>query len=170
LLEQIVKSGPYSTVAPRAQLSIGSAHEKRRAYTEAVAAYERAADRYHDQPAVASEAVYRAGLAYAKQAKTAEYDQGSAGQAIATFTDFITLYPDDTRVSEAKRMITLLKEEQARGSFQTATFYASRKKWNGALIYYNEVLLQGPGSPYASLAREQIDEIKKRMQPATVAQ
>jgi outer membrane protein assembly factor BamD len=170
LFEQIVKSGPYSSVAPQAQLSIGSAHEKRREYIEAVAAYERAADRYNDQPVIASEAVYRAGQAYGKQARTAEYDQGTAGQAIATFTDFITLYPDDKRVPEAKRFISLLKDEQARGSFQTAAFYASRKKWNGALIYYNEVLLQGPSSPYATQAREKIDEIKKRIQPVAAAQ
>ena len=163
LFEQIVKNGPYSRVAPQAQLSIGTAHEKRREYTEAVAAYERAADRYNDQPAVASEAIYRAGLAYAKQARTAEYDQGTAGQAIATFTDFITLYPDDTRVAESRRMITVLKEEQARGSLQTAEFYAKRNRWNGALIYYNEVLLQSPSSTFATQARERIDEIKKRI-------
>ena len=163
LFEQIVKTGPYSPVAPQAQLSIGAAQEKRKEYTEAVAAYERAADRYNDQPVIASEARYRAGLAYSKQALTAEYDQGTAGEAIATFSDFIALYPDDKRVPEARRLITGLKEEQARGSFQTATFYANRKKWNGALIYYNEVLLQGPSSPYAAQAREKIDEIKKRV-------
>lgn len=169
LFEQIVKNGPYSPVAPNAQLSIGTAHEKRRDYVEAVAAYERAADRYNDQPKVAAEAVYRAGLAYTKQAKTAEYDQGSAGQAIATFTDFVTLFPEDERVPEARRLILVLKEEQARGSFETANFYATRKKWNGALIYYNEVLLRGPDSPYAAKARERIDEIKKRIQGQPVA-
>ena len=163
LFEQIVKSGPYSSVAPDAQLSIGTAQEKRRDYTEAVAAYERAADRYNDQPVIAAEATYRAGLAYTKQARTAEYDQGTAGQAIATFKDFINLYPDDKRVPEAKRLIDTLKEEQARGSFQTATFYAKRKKWKGAMVYYNEVLLQAPLSQYATQAREQIDGIKKRV-------
>ena len=168
LFEQIVKSGPYSSVAPDAQLSIGTAHEKRREYTEAVAAYERAADRYNDQPVIASEATYRAGLAYTKQARTAEYDQGTAGQAIATFNDFINLYPDDKRVPEAKRLIATLKEEQARGSFQTAAFYAKSKKWKGALIYYNEVLLQAPSSQYATQARERIDEIKKRMPVASL--
>ena len=169
LFDQIVKSGPYSSVAPDAQLSIGTAYEKRRDYTEAVAAYERAADRYNDQPVIAAEATYRAGLAYTKQARTAEYDQGTAGQAIATFKDFINLYPDDKRVSEAKQLIDSLKEEQARGSFQTAAFYASRKKWKGALIYYNEVLLQAPSSKYAGEARAQIDEIKKRMPVASLA-
>ena len=163
LFEQIVKSGPYSSVAPQAQLSIGTAQEKRREYVEAVAAYELAADRYNDQPVIASEAKYRAGLAYLKQALTAEYDQGTAGQAIATFADFIALYPNDKRVPEARKFIDQLKVEQARGSYQTATFYASRKKWKGALVYYNEVLLQGPSSLYATQAREKIDEIQKRI-------
>ena len=134
-----------------------------RAPDGSVAAYERAADRYNDQPIIAAEATYRAGLAYTKQARTAEYDQGTAGQAIATFKDFINLFPDDKRVPEAKRLIDTLKEEQARGSFQTATFYASRKKWKGAMVYYNEVLLQAPLSQYATQAREQIDGIKKRV-------
>ncbi|HEX5222673.1 MAG TPA: outer membrane protein assembly factor BamD [Verrucomicrobiae bacterium] len=170
LFEQIVKSGPYSSIAPDAQLSIGTAHEKRRDYSEAVAAYERAADRYNDQPVIAAEATYRAGLAYTKQARTAEYDQGTAGQAIATFKDFINLYPDDKRVPEAKRLIDSLKEEQARGSFQTATFYASRKKWKGAMIYYNEALLASPSSKYAAEARERMAEIRQRVPAASLAQ
>jgi outer membrane protein assembly factor BamD (BamD/ComL family) len=129
-----------------------------------VAAYERAADRYHDLPKIAEEALYRAGVAYTKQARTAEYDQGTAGQAIATFTDFITLYPNDARVPEVNRIIGLLREEQARGNFEIARFYEERKRWNGALVYYNEVLLRGPNSRHAAPARERIDEIKKRIQ------
>ncbi len=37
--------------------------------------------------------------AYTKQARTAEYDQSVAGQAISAYTDFMTLYPDDPRVA-----------------------------------------------------------------------
>ncbi len=167
LLETIVKNGAYSPVAPQAQLSIGAAQIKRKDYPEAVTAFELAADRYHDQPTVAADAVYRAGMAYAKQAATAEYDQGTAGQAIATFKDFIELYPNDNRVPEARKTIDVLREEQARGNFEIALFYADQKKWNGALVYYNEVLLQMPDSKYASAARQQIDRIKKRLQGAT---
>jgi outer membrane protein assembly factor BamD len=164
LYDKIVQNGPYSDVAPQAQLGIGAAQEKRKEYIEAVAAYERAADRYHDMPKVAAEALYRAGAAYAKQARTAEYDQGTAGQAIATFTDFLTLFPNDPRVPEVNRIIGLLREEQARGNFQIAGYYEEQKKWNGALVYYNEVLLRGPNSRHAALARERIDIIKKRIQ------
>ncbi len=161
MFEKIVASGPYSSVGPSAQLRIGAARERQKNYPEAVAAYERAADRYHDLPVIAADALYRAGFAYSKQAQTAGYDQGTAGQAIATFTDFITLFPKDQRVEEAKRIITTLKEEQSRGNYMIATFYEGQKRWNGALVYYNEVLVQGPNSRYASVARERIDQIKK---------
>jgi outer membrane assembly lipoprotein YfiO len=166
LFEKIVKSGPYSEVAPQAQLRIGAAYEKDKNYPEAVTAYERAADRYQDRPIIAADALYRAGIAYTKQATTAEYDQGTAGQAIAIFNDLIALFPEDKRIPEVKRIIASLKKEQARGSFKIAEFYAKQKQWNGALVYYNEVLLNGPTSPYAQPARERIDQIKQRLTPA----
>jgi len=163
LFEKIVANGPYSAVAPHAQLRIGAAYEKQKNYPEAVAAYERAADRYHDLPVIAADALYRAGMSYYKQALTAEYDQGTAGQAIATFNDLIALYPEDRRLPEVRRLIAGLKNEQARGNFKIAEFYARQKRWNGALIYYNEVLINGSESRYAAVARERIDLIKQRL-------
>src|SRR6516165_9549923 len=98
MYEKIVKNGPYSDVAPKAQMNIGAAREKQSNYAMAAKAYETAADRYHDRPQVAADALFRQALAYNKQAQTAEYDQSTAGQAISTFTDFMTLYPNDSRV------------------------------------------------------------------------
>ena len=98
LFDKIVNNGPYSEVAPHAQLRIGAAREKQKSYPDAVKAYATAADRYHNQPTIASDALFREGVSYAKQAATAEYDQNTAAQAIASFTDFITLFPDDQRV------------------------------------------------------------------------
>jgi outer membrane assembly lipoprotein YfiO len=164
---KIVKNGPYSTIAPTAQMNIGKAREKQKDYPLAVKAYETAADRYHDRPEIAADAIYRAGVVYDKQAKTAEYDQTTAGQAINTFTDFMTLYPNDKRTDDAQKKITSLKLEQARGNYQIARFYEKHHKWNGALVYYNEVLVHDPNSPYATQARERIDALKAKTQPKT---
>ena len=161
MYRDIVRFGPYGPYGPAAQMNIGAAREKQHDYPLAVKAYELAADRYHDRPQVAAEALFREGLSYQKQAQTAEYDQGAAAQAIATFTDFMTLYPDEPRVPQAQKIISALKTEQARGSFQTAKFYEKYKKWRGALVYYNEVLLLDPNSPYAAESRERIDALKK---------
>ncbi|MBN2506525.1 MAG: tetratricopeptide repeat protein [Verrucomicrobia bacterium] len=168
MYEQIVKNGRYSDLAPKAQMNIAAAHENKKIlwarapdYAEAARAYELAADRYNDRP-VGADALFKAGEAHARQAKTAEYDQSVAGLAIATFSDFSILHPDDSRVPDAQRHIVNLKTEQARGSLRIARFYEKQGRWQGALIYYNEVLLKNPTSAYADEARQRIDAIKHR--------
>jgi len=163
MYEKIVKNGPYSEVSPQAQLNLGAARVKQHEYELAVKAYETAADRYNDRPKIAAEALYQEGLSYQKQSQTAEYDQTTAGQSIAVFTDFMTLYPGDARVSQTQKIIEDLKNEQARGNFQTAKFYEHYKRYAGALVYYNEVVSQNPGSPYAPEARQRIDALKQRI-------
>ena len=162
---QIVKSGPYSSVGPQAQMNIGAAQENKwvKDYPEAAHAYERVADRYSDQP-IAGEALFKAGQAYLKQASTAEYDQSVSAQAIATFSDFNTLFPEHEKGAEAKSAITSLRTEQARGSYQIARYYEKRSRWEGAQIYFNEVLIKDPDSKLAEEARRRIEEIKKRLQ------
>ncbi len=167
MYEKVIKNGPFSEVAPKAQMSIGTAREKQSDYPAAVKAYERAADRYHEQKQVAADALYKAGLAYNKQAKTAEYDQSVAGQAISTFSDFITLYPSDPRVADAQKLIASLKTEQARGSYEIARYYEKKKRFDGALVYYNEVLIKDPSSKFAEEAKQRIDAIKKRTNKQT---
>jgi outer membrane protein assembly factor BamD len=165
MYEKLIKNGPYSDVAPKAQMSIGTAREKQSDFPAAVKAYEAAADKYHDRKEVAADALYKAGMAYLKQARTAEYDQSVAGQAISTFSDFITLYPQDPRVPEAQKLIASLRTEQARGSMLVARYYEKKRQWDGALVYYNEVLIRDPQSKYAEEAKQRIEEIKKRRQP-----
>jgi len=162
MFDKIVRYGPYGELGPPSQMNIGAAREKEKDYPLAVKAYERAADRYADQPKVAANAQFKEAMAYNKQARKADYDQSIAGDAISTFTDFMALYPDDPRVADAQHTIKSLKEEQARGNFHIAQFYEKQKKWDGALVYYNEVLLADAGSPMASQARQRIEKLKDR--------
>ena len=53
------------------------------------------------------------------------------------------------------------------GNFKIAQFYESFKKWDGAVIYYNEVLQLDPNSRYAALARQRIEALKPRLQMST---
>ncbi|MGH7952067.1 MAG: tetratricopeptide repeat protein [Limisphaerales bacterium] len=172
LYEKIVANGPFSDVAPHAQLREGAAREKEKNYPDAAKAYAIAADRYHNQPAIAADAMYRQGVVYQKQSSTAEYDQGTAEQAIAAYTDFITLFPSDPRVAAAQKAIVALKAQQVRGNFEIAQFYEKSKvlsreqKRNGALVYYNEVLQLNPNSRYAAQARQRIEFLKSQTPPA----
>jgi outer membrane protein assembly factor BamD len=167
LYAKIVTNGPYSAVAPHAQLNIGAAQEKAKSYGDAVKAYQTAADRYQDQPEIAADAMYRTGVAWQKQADTAEYDQGAAAEAIAAYTDFMAFYPDDPRVAAAHKAIVSLKAEQVRGSFEVAQFYEKSHKWAGAVVYYNDVLQLDANSPFAAQARQRIAALKPRLQVRT---
>jgi outer membrane protein assembly factor BamD len=163
---KIVANGPFSEVAPHAQLSIAAAREKQKDYPAAVKAFDSAADSYFDQPIIVADAMYGRGLAYQKQAASAEYDQGTAAQAIAAYTDLITLFPDDKRATEVQKAIIALKAEQVHSSFEIAQFYENSKTLNpqqrrsGAMVYYNEVLQLDPNSPYAAPARQRIELLK----------
>jgi len=169
LYEKIVANGPYSEVAPHAQLNIGAAREKQKNFEDAVRAYNVAADRYNNQPLVAADAMYRAGVAWEKQADTAEYDQNAAAQAIGAYTDFIVVFPDDQRVAVAEKAVTRMKAEQVRGSFAIAKFYEKNRKWAGAIIYYSDVLQLDANSPLAAEARKRIEALKPKLldAPAT---
>ena len=167
MYQGLIENGPYSEVAPKAQMNIGTAKEKQKKFAEAVKAYEKAADKYNKQPNVVSDALYRAGMALLKEAKTAEYDQGAASKAIDIFTDFIALFPEDERLEEARGHIDELRIEQARGSLMIARFYDKKKSIDGALTYYNDVvdilnrLLNDPDHPFAVEAKDRITKLKK---------
>lgn len=160
MYSQVVGNGPYSPVGPKAQMNIGAAREKQEEYRLAVQAYIRAADRYHDLPGVAEDAVFKAAQAWQQQANKAEYDQGTAGEAIDTFNDFALLFPQDARISEARLAVKDLRHEQAAGAFIVARYYEEKRRWLAAEIYYNEVLLRDPESEYSEAARQRLAELK----------
>jgi outer membrane assembly lipoprotein YfiO len=163
MFSKIVTNGPFGEIGPQAQIAIGMAREKQKDFEKAVRAYEEAADRYNANDEVNANALFRTGLAYQKQARRAEYDQGTAAQAIATFTDFSTLHPSDPRVPQAGEIIGELKSEQARGHFEIARFYESNRRWEAARIYYNEAVAADPQSRFAETARRKIEELNQRL-------
>lgn len=159
---EIVRFGPYGPYGPVAQMNIGAARERKKDFELAVQAYEVAADRYNAQPAIAATALYKATLAWSKQARKADYDQSAAGQAISSANDFITLYPEDPRIPELQQIITTLKTEQARGDFSIAQYYEKNKQWAAARIYYNSVHDKVRGTPLADEALRRIEGFASR--------
>ncbi|HIG29241.1 MAG TPA: outer membrane protein assembly factor BamD [Verrucomicrobiales bacterium] len=169
MYQDLIENGPHSKISPQAQLNIGEAREKEAAgflgnkqekYNEAIAAYQKAADLYHDNEAIASKALYQAGLTYHIQANSAEYDQSIASKAMEIFSDYLTLYPEDEKKEAIQEMIRDLRREQARGRLEIARYYEKRRNRDGALIYYNAVLQKDPQSDYAETARQKIEELK----------
>jgi outer membrane protein assembly factor BamD (BamD/ComL family) len=166
MYKELIQNGPFSEIAPQAQLNIGTARENKKDFAGAVVAYETAADKYSDLEGIAEDALFRAGEALQKEAKEAEYDQSVASRAIEVFNDFMALHPTDDRVDQADTYIRELRVEQARGSLQIARYYDKKHIDRGALTYYNDVvdifsrLLNDTDHEYAVEARERIAQLK----------
>ena len=80
MYEKVVKNGPYSQVGPEAQMKLGATRDKQAEYPQAVKAYELAADRYHDRPQIAADAIFHAGLSRQKEAQGANMIKAPLGR------------------------------------------------------------------------------------------
>ena len=71
---------------------------------------------------------------------------------------------------DAQDVIADLKIEQARGSFRIALYYEKKKKWDGAVVYYNDVVIKDPNTQYAEQAKLRIDELRIRINKSSTNQ
>jgi outer membrane protein assembly factor BamD len=161
IFENIVKTAPFSKWAPLAQFYAGQALEKQGQPDSAVAAYQEVISRYPTDPA-AADAQYQIGYVYLVQARTA-YDKSSATKAQDAFEDFLARYPNSEKAAQAQDNIKALQAKENSNAVEIAKFYDKRKNYKAAVIYYNEVIKEQPGTPDAAAAEERIKELKAQV-------
>ncbi len=152
---QVIRNAPYGRYAAEAQFKIGLAHEKKKAWSEAIKAYQVIIDRYSNHDTV-DDAHYQIGYAWMQAATSGEYDQGAADKAIDAFNEFLTRFPNNEKAFQARDNIANLKGRLTEGAFSIAKFYESQKKIEAAILYYNDVIQKDPESEQAKVARERI--------------
>jgi outer membrane protein assembly factor BamD len=158
MFEAILKNAPFSPLAARAQFFAAQALEKQGAIMEALVAYEACATRYPGDP-VAGDALYQVGYLNMNQVKSGLNDPGIARKAREAFEDFLARYPESEKVPQAKENLAALGGAQTRGTLEVAKFYEKTKSYKAAVIYYNEVIRESPGSKEAEEAKTRIDEL-----------
>jgi outer membrane protein assembly factor BamD len=158
----IVKKAPYSKWAPLSQFNIGQALEKQGKLPESIAAYQQVVARYPND-AIADDALYQIGYVRLREHRDGSYDRASAQKAREAFEDFINRYPDSEKVAQARENLKNLEGTQTQGSLQIAKFYDRTKQYKAAVIYYNDVIRQQPGSPESEVAKARIAALKEQV-------
>lgn len=161
MFEKVIKNGPYSPMASKAQLKIGFAREKQHRWDDAVKAYQEVIRRYPKSD-LADDAQFQIGYTYLCAAREADYDQTATNRSITAFEDYITRYPKSEKIEQARENIARLKAEQASGYMNVAEFYSQKKQYEAALIYYNKVIQSYPGTDLAKRASVQVEKLKPR--------
>jgi outer membrane protein assembly factor BamD len=160
IFQSIVKTAPFSKWAPLAQFYSGQALEKRGQPADAIAAYQEVISRYPTDPA-AADAQYQIGYVYLVQSRTA-YDQSAANKAQEAFEDFLARYPTSEKAPQAQDNLKALQSHVNSNTVTVAKYYDKKKDYKAAVIYYNEVIKEQPGSPDAKAAEARVNELRAK--------
>jgi len=157
--EKIVVAAPYSDYAPRALFTIARLYKEKGDELMAIDTYERLISGYPNHPLSADAFIGVADL-YRSLVAGAPYDQGATNQAIRYYEEFIALYPEDQRVTEAKGKLAQMQEVLAQSKYNLALFYLDKRgNTKAAVALLNETIQTAPASQSAMKAQEVLEQI-----------
>jgi outer membrane protein assembly factor BamD len=158
----IVSTAPFGKYTARAQFDIGRAREKEGSQPAAIQAYQAVVEKFPNSP-VAPDAQYQIGYIYLAASREGTKDIAAAANARIAFQDFLFRYPNSEKAAQARANLAALEHKQTSSSLDIAKYYDKQKYYRAAVIYYNEVIRQQPGSTESEKARRRLDELKKKL-------
>jgi len=170
----VIRTAPYGKSTARAQFDIGLAREKQGANDAAIQAYQAVVDKFPNDP-IAVDAQYQLGYIWFRAARSGTKDIAATVNARTAFQDFLFRYPNSEKAAQARANLQLLEHKQTASAFNVAKFYDKQKYYRAAVIYYNEVIRQQPGSAESEKAKKRIDQLRAKigdaaLQPAYAAE
>src|SRR5581483_126864 len=167
IFANVVRTAPYGKYTARAQFDIGLAREKQGANDAAIQAYQAVVDKFPNEP-VAVDAQYQIGYIWFTAAQLGTKDAAAAANAKTAFEDFLFHYPKSEKAAQARANLEILEHKQTTNSYKVAKFYDKQKYYRAAVIYYNEVIRQQPGSQESNEAKKRIDELRAKFGDAAL--
>src|SRR5438034_5803582 len=163
----VVRTAPYGKYTARAQFDIGLAREIQGANDAAIQAYQALVDKFPNEP-IAVDAQYQIGYIWFTAAQTGTKDAAAAANAKTAFQDFLFHYPKSEKATQARANLEILEHKQIANSYKVAKFYDKQKYYRAAVIYYNEVIRQQPGSQESNEAKKRIDQLRAKFGDAAL--
>jgi len=167
IFANVVRTAPYGKYTARAQFDIGLAREKQGANDAAIQAYQAVVDKFPNEP-VAVDAQYQIGYIWFNAAQLGTKDAAASANAKTAFEDFLFHYPKSEKAAQARANLEMLDHKQTANSYKVAKFYDKQKYYRAAVIYYNEVIRQQPGSPESNEAKKRIDQLRAKFGDAAL--
>ena len=158
----VIRTAPYGKYTARAQFDIGLAREKQGANDAALQAYAAVVDKFPNDP-VAADAQYQIGYIWFMAARGGTKDIAATNNARTAFQDFLFRYPNSEKAAQTRANLQQLEHRATSSSFDVARYYDKQKAYRAAVIYYNEVIRQQPGSVESDKAKKRIDQLRAKL-------
>jgi outer membrane protein assembly factor BamD len=162
IFASIIRTAPYGKYTARAQFDIGLAREKQGSNDAAIQAYQAVIDKFPNDP-IAADAQYQIGYIWFTAAKLGTKDIAATTNARTAFQDFLFRYPNSEKAPQARANMQLLEHKSLNRAFDVARFYDKQKAYRAAVLYYNEVIRQQPGSAESEKAKKRIEQLRAKV-------
>jgi outer membrane protein assembly factor BamD len=163
----IVRTAPFGKYTARAQFDIGLARQKQLATDAAIQAYQAVIDKFPNDP-IAADAQYQIGYIWYEAARLGTNDQAATEKARTGFEDFLFRYPKSEKAPQARENLRRLHQKSTGDALKIAKFYDKKKAYRAAVIYYNEVIREQPGSEASAEAQKRVDQIRAKVGPTAL--
>src|SRR5438552_8032483 len=158
----VIRTAPYGKYTARAQFDIGLAREKQGANDAALQAYAAVVEKFPNDP-VAADAQYQTGYIWFTASRAGTKDLAAMNNARTAFQDFLFRFPNSEKAAQARANLQQLEHKAISSSFDVARYYDKQKAYRAAVIYYNEVIRQQPGSVESEKAKKRIDQLRAKL-------
>jgi outer membrane protein assembly factor BamD len=163
----IVRTAPFGQSTARAQFDIGLARQKQHANDAAILAYQAVIDKFPNDP-IAADAQYQIGYIWYEAARRGSNDQAASEKARTGFEDFLYRYPKSEKAPQARENLDRLQAKSTGDAMKVAKFYDKKKAYRAAVIYYNEVIREQPGSAASAEAQKRVEQIRAKVGPTAL--
>ncbi|MBU1357052.1 MAG: outer membrane protein assembly factor BamD [Candidatus Edwardsbacteria bacterium] len=165
--KEIVYNYSGTRVAAEASYYLGECYFNTKDYATAVDEYQHLTSDYPSSP-MAEKGLYRMAYAYYKMSPNYALDQTeTAEKAKSTLQLYFERYPEGQE--DARKLLLQVNEKLARKDYESGLIYFKMKQYSPAQIYFQGVIKDYPGTPWAEKSGQmlvQIEPLLKKMAPA----
>jgi outer membrane protein assembly factor BamD len=136
------------TLMPLSLYHLGKARQGKKEWLLAAQAFTRLTESFPDDT-LADDALYEAGVSYARLWRKPPLDAQYGETAISTLRMMQGMYPNSPLIDEAQREVDRLTNWLGMKAYETGMFYMRRKAYDPAIIYFKDVLRLYPTAPIA---------------------
>lgn len=160
---------PRDTLLARVHWHLGKAHQGREEWLLAAQSFTRLADGFPDD-SLADDALLEAAASYRRLWRKPSLDPQYGEMAMATYRQFLGLFPQSPLVERANQGIAELEDWFARKNYETGRFYVRRKAPDSAILYFRYVRETYPNSSVARDAGLRLVEVYRAIRYQTDAE
>jgi outer membrane protein assembly factor BamD len=139
------------TLLPRSFWHLAKAQQGRRDWLLAAQSFTRLVEGFPEDT-LADDALIEAARSYRRLWRKPTLDSQYGETALATYRQFLGLYPDSPLTTSAAKELRELEEWFAIKNYEIGQHYLRRKMYDSAIIYFRDVMRLYPDTPTAKRA------------------